>query len=102
MPERHTVAQLTDLPPGTGKAFTVAGRELAFFNARGRIFATDNLCPHDGAPLAEGSLYGTVITCPWHAAEFDIISGKVLTPPAVEDIRSYPVFVNDGTIEVEL
>lgn len=101
MPARHTVAPLTDLPPGTGKAFKVAGRELAVFNADGRVFAIDNICPHDGAPLAEGTLEGTVITCPWHAAEFDITSGKVLAPPAAEDLRSYPVFVNAGTIEVE-
>lgn len=102
MPQRHTVTPLADLPPGTGKAFTVAGHELALFNADGRVFAIDNICPHDGAPLAEGSLEGTTITCPWHAAEFDLTSGKVLTPPAVEDIHSYPVFVNAGTIEVEL
>src|SRR5882757_6296102 len=102
MPQRHTVARLAELPPGTGKAFVVAGRQLAFFNAGGRIFAIDNLCPHDGGPLAEGSLEGTTITCPWHAAEFDITSGKVLCPPAVEDVRRYPVSVNDDFIGVEL
>jgi len=102
MPQRHPVTPLVELPPGTGKAFTVAGCELAIFNADGRIFAVDNTCPHDGAPLAEGSLDGTTITCPWHAAEFDLTSGKVLTPPAVEDIGSYPVFINAGVVEVEL
>lgn len=102
MAQRHPVARLADLPPGTGKAFVVAGRQLALFNAGGRIFAIDNLCPHDGGPLAEGSLEGTTVTCPWHAAEFDITSGKVLCPPAVEDVRSYPVFVTGDSIEVEL
>jgi nitrite reductase/ring-hydroxylating ferredoxin subunit len=102
MPDRHTVAPLADLPPGTGKAFTVAGRELALFNASGRVFAIDNICPHNGAPLAEGSVEGTTVTCPWHAAEFDLVSGKVLTPPATEDVRSYRVFLRDQHIEVEL
>jgi 3-phenylpropionate/trans-cinnamate dioxygenase ferredoxin component len=100
--QRHPVAPLADLPPDTGKAFNVAGRQLALFNVEGRVFAVDNACPHDGAPLAEGYVEGTTLTCPWHAAEFDITSGQVLNPPAVENIRSYPVFVNDGTIEVEL
>lgn len=102
MPQRHHVTSLAELPPGTGKAFTVAGRELALFNAAGRIFAIDNLCPHAGAPLAEGSMAGTTITCPWHAAEFDLTTGNVLSPPAVEDVGSYPVFVTNGTVEVEL
>lgn len=102
MSQRYPVAHLADLPAGTGKAFVVAGRQLAFFNADGRIFAIDNVCPHDGGPLAEGSLEGTTITCPWHGAEFDITSGKVLCPPAVEDLRSYPVFLTGDSIEVEL
>lgn len=88
MPQRYTVAPLASLPPGTGKAFTVADRKLAIFHAGGRVFAVDNLCPHDGAPLAEGSLEGTTITCPWHAAEFDVTNGRVLSPPAVENLRS--------------
>jgi nitrite reductase/ring-hydroxylating ferredoxin subunit len=102
MSQRHPVTSLADLPPGTGKAFTVAGRQLALFNADGRLFAVDNVCPHDGAPLAEGTVEGTTLTCPWHAAEFDLTSGNVLSPPAVENIGKYPVFVNAGTIEVEL
>jgi len=102
MSQRHPVAPLASLPPGTGKAFTVAGLNLAFFNVGGRVFAIDDLCPHRGASLAEGSLDGTTVVCPWHAAEFDVTCGKVLCPPAVEDVQSYPVFVDGDSIEVEL
>lgn len=102
MPQRHAVTTLGDLPPGTGRAFTVAGRRLALFNADGHIFAIDDTCPHQGASLAEGSLEGTTLVCPWHAAEFDITCGKVLSPPAAEDVRSYGVFLNGNSIEVEL
>ena len=83
MSQRHPVAPLVSLPPGTGKAFTVAGLNLAFFNVGGRVFAIDDLCPHRGASLAEGSLNGTPVVCP-------------------EDVQSYPVFVNGDSIEVEL
>ena len=41
-----------------------------------------------------GSLPETTITCPWHSAEFDVTTGEVLCPPASENARSYPVFVN--------
>ena len=100
--QRHTVATLKDLPPGSGLTVTIAGRHLALFNVNGRVFAIDGDCPHQGAPLAEGVLRDTTVTCPWHGAEFDVTSGKVLCPPAVENVKSYPVFLKGDSIEVEL
>ena len=102
MPQRHVVAAIGDLPPGSGKAFTVAGLRIALFNVDGRFFAIDDLCTHDGASLAEGSLGGTTVVCPWHAAEFDVTTGEVLCPPATESVRSYPVFVNGDSVEIEI
>ena len=102
MSQRHVVTTLADLPPGAGKAFTVAGRPLALFNVEGRVFAIDGLCTHDGASLAEGELIGTTVMCPWHGAEFDVTCGKVLCPPAVENAKGYPVFLNGDSVEVEV
>jgi len=102
MPQRHPVAPVDAIPPGTGKAFDVGGRRLAVFNVNGRFYAIDEICPHAGAPLSEGSLDGTTLTCPWHDAQFDVTCGKVIGPPADEDVRSYPVVVNGAMIEVEV
>jgi nitrite reductase/ring-hydroxylating ferredoxin subunit len=102
MPERHVVTTLSALPSGSGRAFVVAGRRIALFNAGGRIFAIDDACPHEGASLAEGALDGTTVVCPWHAAEFDVTCGKVLCPPAAEDVGSFRVFVNGDSVEVEI
>ena len=102
MPERHAVTTLADLPPNMGKAFTVAGRRIALFNAGGRVFAIDDTCPHSGASLAEGKLDGTTVECPWHSAEFDVTCGRVLCPPAVEDVGSYRVVLNGESVEVEI
>ncbi len=102
MSERHIVTTIGSIPPGTAKAFSVGTLRLALFNVEGRIFAIDDVCPHDDAPLSEGTLDGTTIICPWHNAEFDVTCGKVLCPPAVEDVKSYPVFVNGDSVEVEL
>ena len=102
MPERHLLAAVGEVPPGTGKAFVVADRRIALFNVDGNYHAIDDLCTHDRASLAEGTLAGTTIVCPWHAAEFDVTTGQVLCPPAVENVRRYPVFVNGASVEVEL
>jgi len=102
MPARHALTKLRNLPPGTGKAFTVAGRRVGLFNVDGRIHAIDDICPHAGAPLSDGPLSGKIVSCPWHGAEYDVTSGKVLSPPACRDVQSFPVFVNGDSIEVEL
>jgi len=102
MPQRHVLTSIEDVPPGGGKAFTVAGQQIALFNVGGRFFAIDDLCTHDGASLAEGALGGTTVVCPWHGAEFDVTTGEVLSPPATESVRSYPVFVNGNSVEVEM
>jgi nitrite reductase/ring-hydroxylating ferredoxin subunit len=79
------LADLKDIPEG--KSVTVRlddGREIALFNAEGRIFALDNACPHMGGPLGEGPLDGFCVTCPWHGWEFDVRSGECINMPGYE------------------
>jgi len=102
MPQRHILATVGDTPPGSAKAFTVGDHRIALFNVGGKFYAIDDVCTHDGASLAEGALEGTTIVCPWHSAEFDVRTGEVLCPPATENARSYPVFVNGDSVEVEV
>jgi nitrite reductase/ring-hydroxylating ferredoxin subunit len=47
-------------------------------------------------------LDGELIECPLHAARFDVRTGKVLDPPATEDLKTFPVRVVDGEIQVKL
>ena len=46
------------------------------FNVDGQISAIDGICPHQGGPLAEGQLEGTLVTCPWHGWQFDVRTGQ--------------------------
>ena len=43
-----------------------------------------------------------MIECPLHAARFDIRTGKVLDPPATEDLKTYPVRVVGDEIQIRL
>jgi nitrite reductase/ring-hydroxylating ferredoxin subunit len=71
------VASLKEIRIGKGKALTVQGREVAIFRIGDEVFAFENLCPHQHVPvLAEGSLEGTVLTCPMHGWRFDITDGS--------------------------
>jgi naphthalene 1,2-dioxygenase system ferredoxin subunit len=95
-------AARSDLSEGEVIGVEVAGRSIALYAADGNLFATDNICTHAYACLSDGWLDGEVIECPLHAARFDIRSGKVLDPPATEDLKTYPVRVVDGEIQVRL
>jgi hypothetical protein len=48
-----------DVPPGEGRALTVAGRRIALFRAESGWYALDQVCPHAGGPLADGLLTRT-------------------------------------------
>jgi naphthalene 1,2-dioxygenase system ferredoxin subunit len=95
-------AARSDLAEGEVIGVEIAGRSIALYDADGNLFATDNICTHAYACLSDGWLDGDVIECPLHAARFDIRSGKVLDPPATEDLKTYPVRIVDGEIEVRL
>jgi NAD(P)H-dependent nitrite reductase small subunit len=88
MPKFVPVATLSELPPGAVKTVLVGDREIALFNVAGRLYAIDNFCPHQGGPLSEGWLEGTVVTCPWHAWCFELRTGKM----TLSDIAAVDVF----------
>ena len=98
----HKVATTTDLPPGSARSIQVAGKSVAVFNVDGVVYAIDNECTHDGGPLSEGVVGDGCVVCPWHGAEFDLFTGKALTPPAVEDVQSYKVILSGGNICLEI
>jgi nitrite reductase (NADH) small subunit len=78
MPGFVKMATLDELPAGSTKEVEHEGRIYALFNVDGVISAIDGICPHQGGPLAEGELVGSVVTCPWHGWQFDVRSGQSL------------------------
>lgn len=97
-----TVARVSEISAGGTKQVSVAGKTLALCNVGGAIHAIDNECPHRNAPLAEGTLQGTELECPWHGARFDVCTGAVLNPPARNGVKSYKVQVVGDEVQVEV
>ena len=102
MGELVTVAKTSEVGPGQAKAVQVKGEAVALFNIGGTYYAIEDTCTHSGGPLSEGAVEGTTVTCPWHGAQFDVTSGKVLAPPAPEGIKSYRVQVQGDDITLEI
>ncbi|MEM7224482.1 MAG: Rieske (2Fe-2S) protein [Pseudomonadota bacterium] len=73
--EWHWAANADDVPEGTAKTCSVAGRLVALIHHEGRFSALDNRCPHMGGPLGEGEIEFGRLVCPWHGREYDPFTG---------------------------
>jgi nitrite reductase/ring-hydroxylating ferredoxin subunit len=94
------VLKTSAVSPGEMKLVTIGDAEIVVANVEGSYCAFGNLCPHEGAPLAEGELDGDVVTCPWHFTEFNIRTGAVIEGLTDEPIPVYEVRVEGDDIQV--
>ena len=97
------VGKTSDIPPGKIIKISIDGRDIMVANIDGEYCATDDSCTHSGSSLSEGKLNGGVITCGWHAAEFDCKTGKLVKFPAkIRDLGSYNVTGESDNVFVEM
>ena len=61
----------------------VGDRALAVARVGEEVYALDNVCPHAGGPLGDGTLDGCELTCPWHGWTFDVTSGACAMDPSL-------------------
>jgi nitrite reductase (NADH) small subunit len=111
---RHEICPAEELPPGARRIVTLDGRSIGVLNVDGRLYALRNTCPHQGAPLCQGVVSGTmlpsdpheyvygkegtVIRCPWHKFEFDLESGRSLHDAEGMRVKVYPVSLENGHV----
>lgn len=110
--QRFVVARTSDVPLGGRLIVEVDGREVGIYNIDGEFYALLNRCPHRAGPLCEGDAISfvsspavgeisldksrTMVTCPWHAWEFDVRTGQSYWDPAKTRFRRVPVEVEAG------
>jgi nitrite reductase (NADH) small subunit len=96
---RVRVAEAADVPSGSRKLVTTAGREIALFNVNGVIYAINNRCPHKSGPLIRGYVSGRSITCPMHGWRYDLATGESERPATA---TVYPVTVEAGGVFIDM
>ncbi|CAI8001375.1 Biphenyl 2,3-dioxygenase, ferredoxin component [Geodia barretti] len=82
------------------KVVDVGDDQVLIVNVDGEVHACDDICSHAYASLSEGDLDGAEVQCPLHGAIFNVRTGKVLTPPAVDALRTFEVKVEGDDILV--
>ena len=96
------VGQVEDFPEGKVKIVRVDGERVAICNVEGTLYAVEDRCTHDDAPLGEGDLEGCEIECPRHGARFDVRDGSVTLAPAVYPIETYDIEVRGDEVFVSI
>jgi nitrite reductase/ring-hydroxylating ferredoxin subunit len=86
-----------DFPEGMS-AVEIGDRPILVTRLNGVCHAVGNICPHAGAKLNEGTLRQEFVVCPWHKAEFSVITGRTTEPPAVDDLPRYQLRVANGRL----
>ncbi len=83
-----------------------------------RLFAFDNVCPHRGASLSKGNLYGNNIVCYMHGYEYNVFTGKLENMKSWKkdetwmeqtsawrhsgDLKTFNIYEEDGKILIEV
>lgn len=96
------VAPAGEIPEGQARTYQVGPGRVMVARVDGQLYAVQDVCSHDGAPLGDGELEGYAIRCPRHGAKFDVRSGAVLRMPAVLPIQTFPVMEKDGKVQIAL
>ena len=92
--------EISSVRPGQligGHAF---GEPVVLAHAAPNWFAVGGKCTHYGAPLHEGVLVGETLRCPWHHACFSLHNGAASCAPALNDLASYDVAIENNIVRV--
>lgn len=96
--KEFAVADTSDLRDGEMKEVTAGGTRILLARVGHDFHAVGAACPHYGAPLAGGALCGKRVVCPWHHACFDVTTGALEEPPALDSLPRYDVRVEAGRV----
>lgn len=96
------VAQVDEIEPADVKACRVGGAFIAVYNVDGTFYATSDICTHAHAHLSDGYIEDDIVECPLHQGRFHIPTGKAISAPVTEDVRTFPVRVEGGCVLVQV
>jgi 3-phenylpropionate/trans-cinnamate dioxygenase ferredoxin component len=83
--------------------FDHGSRVFAIYKSpEGEFFATDGVCTHEHALLADGLVMDDIIECPKHNGRFNYKTGEAKGAPACINLQTYPVKVEGDAVFIEV
>tara|TARA_Y100000590_G_scaffold348099_1_gene398953 strand:+ start:777 stop:1088 length:312 start_codon:yes stop_codon:yes gene_type:complete len=84
------------------KRFDYANKTYCIYSIKEGFFATDGMCTHEDVHLEDGLVIDNEIECPMHQGIFNIKTGKVIQDPPCEDLKTYPIKIENNKIYIQL
>lgn len=94
------VGRVDEIADDMPLSVVVGDAEVGIYRVNGKLYAIEDVCPHQYALLTQGYVDGANVECALHGAVFDITTGKCLKEPGGRDLRTYSVRESDGDIEI--
>jgi 3-phenylpropionate/trans-cinnamate dioxygenase ferredoxin subunit len=92
----------TEIAEGHARKVELAGKQVVLCRVKGRLYALDAACPHEGGRISEGPLLdGKHAMCPLHNYRFDPRTGAAVGG-VCEDAVTYRLREKDGSGEIWL
>ena len=96
----HQAGKLSALDPEEPTQVRIANKMIALCRDGDEVFAISDICSHEFAFLSDGIIEDGCVECPLHHARFDFRTGRVVEPPATENIPTYPVRLEGDVVWV--
>ena len=101
-PDWHEAGKAADFEDEDVEQHWIGDLAIAVYRAKGKFYATQDVCTHEHAYLSDGVVVDCVVECPFHQGRFDVRNGAALGAPVIIPIETFPVEVVDGRIYVKV
>src|SRR5215470_13871302 len=102
MSKEVTTIKSNEVADGGMKQVSAGGTDILLACVNGKYHAVGAYCPHYGAPLVDGALNGERVVCPLHHSCFNITTGDLEEPPALDSLPSYKLTLEHDQIIVHV
>ena len=92
------VGHITDFPISSLRKVVVLGEAVLVGNIGDKLYAVSDSCTHRGGALSKGELDGNIVICPWHGGQFEITTGRVVSPPPMKRLSVFDVNINGAEV----
>lgn len=97
----HSLVSESEFPAEGKLATKLAGWYVLVGKTDAGFLAVNDRCTHQAALLSGGRIRRGAVMCPLHGARFELATGKCIGG-AYKDLRSFPLRIENGMIEVAL
>ena len=98
----HQALDLDGVPEGRVATVTLGTASICMTHHQGRYGALDNMCPHQGGPLGEGSIESGLMRCPWHGWDYCPLTGDPPTEGYDDGVPTCPVKLRSDGVYIAI